>query len=245
MPTFSQMPLAMAVAYAFLRERKSSVLFEAAVPLPGLAKSCSALPITRSTVSEHSPTVTSVLLCTTAGHRCCSTSVMLYSRAPQLRLDLETSPLSLLRRMPNQVAWKHRLCVNQRPRWSQLAAPRLVRARSPVVTGSSVLAVFLTRVHIVKLSRNCCVMRVASVDLRPATMRGFTLPWSLTFWARDVVWAAHSLRIEVRTGVQWISTGTHPWTLPSRQDDGNVRATALSRAVCVAVQVVAVGRVRW
>ena len=34
-------------------------------------------------------------------------------------------------------------------------------------------------------------------------------------------------------------------TLPYRQDDGNVRAPALSRAVCVVVQVVAVGRVRW
>ena len=34
-------------------------------------------------------------------------------------------------------------------------------------------------------------------------------------------------------------------TLPSRQDDGNVRAPALSRAVCVVVPVVAVGRVRW
>ena len=34
-------------------------------------------------------------------------------------------------------------------------------------------------------------------------------------------------------------------TLPSRQDDENVRAPALSRAVCVVVQVVAVGRVRW
>ena len=34
-------------------------------------------------------------------------------------------------------------------------------------------------------------------------------------------------------------------TLPFRQDDGNVRAPALSRAVCVVVQVVAVGRVRW
>ena len=115
-PTFLQMPLAMAVAYAFLRERKShtSVLFEAAVLLPGLAKSCSALPITRSTVPEHSSTVTSELLCTTAGHSCCSASVMLNSRALQLRSDLETSPLSLLRRMPNQVAWKRRLHVNQR-----------------------------------------------------------------------------------------------------------------------------------
>ena len=34
-------------------------------------------------------------------------------------------------------------------------------------------------------------------------------------------------------------------TPPSRQDDEDVRAPALSRAVCVAVQVVAVGRVRW
>ena len=34
-------------------------------------------------------------------------------------------------------------------------------------------------------------------------------------------------------------------TRPSRQDDGDVRAPALSRAVCVVVQVVAVGRARW
>ena len=34
-------------------------------------------------------------------------------------------------------------------------------------------------------------------------------------------------------------------TLPSKQDDGNVKAPALSRAVCVVVQVVAVGGVRW
>ena len=33
-------------------------------------------------------------------------------------------------------------------------------------------------------------------------------------------------------------------TLPSRQDDRNVRAPALSRAVFVVVQVAAVGRVR-
>ena len=98
LPVFSQMPLAMAVAYAFLRERKShtSVLFEAAVPLQGLAKSCSALPIMRSTVPEHSSTVTSELLCATTGNSC-SASVMLDSRAPIFRLDLESSPLSLLR----------------------------------------------------------------------------------------------------------------------------------------------------
>ena len=34
-------------------------------------------------------------------------------------------------------------------------------------------------------------------------------------------------------------------TFPSSQDDGNVRAPALSRAVCVVLKVVAVGRVRW
>ena len=68
-------------------------------------------------------------------HDCCSASVMLDSRAMQLRLDLETSLLSLLRRMPNQVAWKHYLRVNQRlfsvfnP---QRAAPWLVPARSPL-----------------------------------------------------------------------------------------------------------------
>ena len=33
-------------------------------------------------------------------------------------------------------------------------------------------------------------------------------------------------------------------TPPFRQDDGNVRAPALSCAICVVVQVVAVGRVR-
>ena len=86
LPTFSQMPPAMAVTYAFLREMKShtSVLFETAVPLPGQAKSCSAFPITRSTVSAHFSAVTSELLCTTAALQ----SVMLDSRALQLRLDL-------------------------------------------------------------------------------------------------------------------------------------------------------------
>ena len=47
-------------------------------------------------------------------HDCCSASVMLDSRAMQLRLDLETSLLSLLRRMSNQVSTQHYLRVNQR-----------------------------------------------------------------------------------------------------------------------------------
>ena len=47
-------------------------------------------------------------------HNCCSASVMLGSRAMQLRPDLETSLLSLLRRMPNQVSWWHYPRVNQR-----------------------------------------------------------------------------------------------------------------------------------
>ena len=34
-------------------------------------------------------------------------------------------------------------------------------------------------------------------------------------------------------------------TPPSRQDDGDVRVPALSRAVRLVVQVVAVGRTRW
>ena len=47
-------------------------------------------------------------------HDCCSASVMLDSRAMQLRLELETSLLSLLRRMQNQVSTQHYLRVNQR-----------------------------------------------------------------------------------------------------------------------------------
>ena len=43
-----------------------------------------------------------------------------------------------------------------------------------VVAGSSVLALFLTRVHIVQLSRTSCMMRL---EQRSATMRDFTLPW--------------------------------------------------------------------
>ena len=116
LPTISQMPAAMPVTYAFSHAMKShtSVLYGTLDPLPGQAKSCSAFAITRSTVSAYSSTVTSELLCATAGHSCCSASVMLDSRALQLRFDLETSPLSLLRRMPNQVAWKRHLRVNQR-----------------------------------------------------------------------------------------------------------------------------------
>ena len=37
----------------------------------------------------------------------------------------------------------------------------------------------------------------------------------------------HSLLTEVSTGVLWVSTGTHPCGLPSRQDDGGTRAPAL------------------
>ena len=110
-----------------------------------------------------SSTVTSELPCATAGHSCCSASVMLDSRALQLRSDLETSPLSLLRRMPNQVAWKRHLCVNQRLFSVFRSSASVVSTggsaagsgalTASVVVGSSVLAVFLTRVHIVKVSQ--------------------------------------------------------------------------------------------
>ena len=88
---------------------------------------------------------------------------MLDSRALQLRSDLETSPLSLLRRTPNQVAWKRHLCVNQRLFSVFRSSASVVSTggseagsgalAASVVAGSSVLAVFLTRVHIVKLSQ--------------------------------------------------------------------------------------------
>ena len=77
--------------------------------------------------------------------------------------------------------------------------------------GSSVLAVFLTRVHIVKLSRNSCVMRVASVDLWLRYHAGLHPPVGFDVWARDVsvVRASHSLQTELLTGVLWVSTGNH------------------------------------
>ena len=92
LPTFSQLPPTMAVTCAFFRESKShtSVLHLTIDPLWGQAR-----PF-RS-----------------RGPRC-SASVILDSRALQLRLDLETSLLSFLCRMPNQVARKHRLRMNQR-----------------------------------------------------------------------------------------------------------------------------------
>ena len=70
-PTFSRMSPTMAVSFAFSRAMKShtSVLYGTIDPLPGQAKSCSAFPITRSTASAHSSTVTSELLCTTAALR--------------------------------------------------------------------------------------------------------------------------------------------------------------------------------
>ena len=108
-------------------------------------------------MSVYSSTVTLELLCANAGQSCCSASVKLDSRALHLRSDPETSPLSLLRRIakPSCVETSC-LCesttllsiqvlslggLNWRLRgWFQRA--------NRVVAGSSVLAVFLTRVHI-------------------------------------------------------------------------------------------------
>ena len=91
-------------------------------------------------------------------HDCCSASVMLDSRAMQLRLDLETSLLSLLRRMPNQVAWKHYLRVNQRlfSAFKSSAGGSAAGSSSlaaSVVSGSSV---FLIRTHFDKELRVLC-----------------------------------------------------------------------------------------
>ena len=78
-------------------------------------------------------------------------------------------------------------------------------------------------------------------------MRDFTFPWRLTFGLVWRLWielpaasGPKSARVFCRC-----RPGPTCVTLPSRQDGGNVRAPALSRAVCVVVQVVAVGRVRW
>ena len=155
----------MAVTYALSRAMKShtSVLYGTLDPLPGQAKSCSAFPMARSTVSAYSSTVTSALLCATAGHGHCSASVMLDSRTLQLRSDLETLPQSLLRRMPNQVAWKRLHCVNQRLYSVFRSSASVVSTggsaagsgalTASVVAGLSVLVVILTRVHIVKVSQ--------------------------------------------------------------------------------------------
>ena len=69
--TFSRMSSAMAVSNAFSRAMKShtSVLHGNIDPLPGQAKSCSASPITRATVSVYFSAVTPELLCTTAALR--------------------------------------------------------------------------------------------------------------------------------------------------------------------------------
>ena len=91
---------------------------------------------------------------------------MLDSRALQLRLDLETSPLSFLRRRPNQVAWKHRLRVNQRLFSVFRSSSSVVSSGgsaagcsalvATVVVGSSVLAVLLIRIHFVRVLRVLC-----------------------------------------------------------------------------------------
>ena len=141
----------MPVSYAFSRERKSrtSVLYGTVDPLPGQAKSCSAFPITRSTVRAFLR---------------CDIRAPLHDR--KLRLDLETSLLSFLRRMPNQVAWKHRLRMNQRLFLVFRSSASVVSAggsaagssalAATVVAGSSVLAVLLIRIHFVKVLRVLC-----------------------------------------------------------------------------------------
>ena len=78
-------------------------------------------------------------------------------------------------------------------------------------------------------------------------MRDFAFPWGLTFGLvmyllTELPTASGPKSTRVYCGYGLGPTRVTP---PSRQDDGDVRAPALSRAVCVVVQVVAVGRVRW
>ena len=99
-------------------------------------------------------------------HDCCSACVILDSRALQSRLDVETSLLSLLRRVPNQVAWKRYLRVNQRLFSVFKSSASVVSTggsaagssalAATVVAGSSVLAVFLIRTRFVKVLRVLC-----------------------------------------------------------------------------------------
>ena len=46
-------------------------------------------------------------------------------------------------------------------------------------------------------------------------------------WAHGVTQATHSLSSELRTGVLWVSTATHPCGPPPKQDGGGTRAPAL------------------
>ena len=103
--TFSRMSSAMAVSNAFSRAMKSHTSVAA-----GTSKELLSF-------SDHEVhDVHAFLRCDTRAslHDCCSASVMLDSRAMQLRLDPETSLLSLLHRMPNQVSTQHYLRVNRR-----------------------------------------------------------------------------------------------------------------------------------
>ena len=78
-------------------------------------------------------------------------------------------------------------------------------------------------------------------------MWDFTLPWVVLIGLVMCLWT--KLPTASRPKSARVYCGCRPGptrvTPPSRQDDGNVRAPALSRAGCVVVQVVAVGRVRW
>ena len=76
-------------------------------------------------------------------------------------------------------------------------------------------------------------------------MRDFTLPWGLTFGLVMCLWFGLPTASGPKSARVYCGYRPGPRvTLPSRQDDGDVRAPALSRAVCVVVQVVAAGRVR-
>ena len=78
--------------------------------------------------------------------------------------------------------------------------------------------------------------------------RGVTLKWEAPSFGQFLFWPIFPLFAGLYKSAR-VYFGFRPGptrvTPPSRQDDGNVRAPALSRAVCVVVQVVVVGRLRW
>ena len=78
-------------------------------------------------------------------------------------------------------------------------------------------------------------------------MRDFTLLWGWTLGLVQCLWTELPTASGPKSARMYCGyrPGHTRVTPPSRQDDGNVRAPALSRAVCAVVQVVAVGRVRW
>ena len=156
---------------------------------------------------------------------------MLDSKTLQLPLDLETSPLSLLRRMPNQVAWKHCLRVNHRlfsvfiilggldwrlRGWFQCA--RRYRGGWLICLGCA------PDQDPLRQDTACAVPCVCS-----AATRDLTFPQGLTFGLLMCLWFELPTASGPKSARMYCGYRPGPTrvTLPSRQDDGNVRAPAL------------------